>query len=81
MSIDLKVFLTKEKFAEQIEQKVLSGDFTHFEAIIDFADECDKSPEEMLPFMSQVLLEKVRKSANDSGLINTNDVDLESLLD
>jgi hypothetical protein len=67
--IDLKSFLTKESFAEQIEQKVLDGS-TYFEAIIEFAEDCNKSPEELLGFMSQVILEKVRKSATDSGLID-----------
>lgn len=77
--IDLKAFLTKDSFAEKIEQMVQEGS-TYFEAIIEFADDCDKGPEEMVPYMSQVLLEKVRKSANDSGLIDLRENDLEAFL-
>ena len=78
--IDLKEFLTKESFAEKIEEMVRETGSTYFEAIIEFSDDCDKSPEEMVPFMSQVLLEKVRKSANDSGLIDLRENDLEAFL-
>lgn len=68
--IDLKSFLNKDSFSAAIEQKVLDG-LTYFEAVIEFADDCNKSPEEMLPFMSTVILEKVRKSATDSGYIDS----------
>jgi hypothetical protein len=69
--IDLKSFLNKDSFAAAIEKKVLEGS-TYFEAVIEFADECNKSPEEMLPFMTgTVILDKVRKSATDSGLIDS----------
>ena len=79
MTIDLKAFLTKDSFAEKVEQMVQDGS-TYFEAIIEFADDCDKSPEEMVPYMSQVLLEKVRKSAHDTGLIDLKENDLEEFL-
>ena len=79
MAVDLKVFLTKESFAEKVEQMVLNGS-TYFDAIIEFADDCDKSPEEMLPYMSEVLLQKVRKSASDDGLIDLRENDLEEFL-
>jgi len=78
--LDLKVFLTKENFAEKVEQKVIDEGCTYFTAILEFAEECDKSPEEMLPFMSQVLIDKVKKSACDSGLIDLKQNDLESFL-
>lgn len=79
--IDLKVFLTKDSFAEKIEAMVLSSDISYFDAVVEFSEECDKSPEELMPFMSQVLLDKVRKSAMDSGLIDTkNNTDLEEFL-
>lgn len=68
--INIKSFLNKDSFAAAIEKKVLEGS-TYFEAVIEFADDCNKSPEEMLPFMSTVILEKVRKSATDSGLIDS----------
>lgn len=77
--IELKGFLTKDSFSELIEGKVLSG-MTYFEAVIDFADECDRSPEELLPFMSQVLIDKLRRCAKDNGLINTNEATLEDLM-
>lgn len=79
--IDLKVFLTKDSFSAKIEQKVIDDGVSYFEAVIEFAEDCDKSPEELMPFMSQVLLEKVRKSASDGGLIDSkNDTDLEEFL-
>lgn len=74
--IDLKAFLTKDSFAEKIEKKVLDG-LTYFESVLEFSDDCNKSPEELLPFMSQVILEKVRKSASDSGLIDLKETDLD----
>ena len=79
MTIGLKVFLTKDSFAEKIEQMVLSGS-TYFDAIIEFADDCDKSPEEMMPYISEVLLQKVRKSATDDGLIDLKENNLEEFL-
>ena len=39
--------------------------------VVEFAAECDKSPEELIPFMSQVMIDKVRKSASDAGLVDT----------
>lgn len=72
-------FLNKQTFSDHIEKRVSEENITYFEAIIEFSEDADKSPEELVPFMSQVLLEKVRKSANDSGLIDTGETDLESL--
>lgn len=71
-------FLTKETFAQQIEEKVLSG-MTYFDAVLEFSEDSDKEPEELLKFMSQVILDKIRKSATDTGLFSTGEVDLESL--
>lgn len=79
--IDLKSFLTKESFSEKIENMVLNDGLTYFEAIIAFSEECDKGPEELVPFMPQVLLDKVRKSANESGLIDTGESTLDELGD
>lgn len=78
--IDLKGLLTKDSFSEKIELMVKNDGLTYFEAIIFFAEECDRSPEELLPFFSNVLLDKVRKSANDSGLIDTKENDLDEFL-
>jgi hypothetical protein len=72
------LFLTKESFSAQIEEKVLSG-LSYFDAVLEFCEDSDKEPDELLKFMSQVILEKVRKSANDTGLFVTNEIDLESL--
>lgn len=74
--IDLKSFLNKDTFAAQIEAKVLGGQ-TYFEAVLEFADDCNKSPEELLPFMSVVILEKVRQSAIDNGMIDLKTESLE----
>lgn len=78
--IVLKEFLTKESFAKQIEDKVLNEKCTYFQAIIEFSEDCNKDPEELVPYMSQVLLDKVKKSAQDSGLIDLGSVDIESLM-
>jgi Phage late-transcription coactivator len=77
---DTNIFMTKESFAAQVEQKVLHDDVSYFEAILELAEDCDKSPEEMLPLMSQVLLDKVKKSASDSGLIDLKENDLGAFL-
>lgn len=74
--IDLKGFLNKDSFADKIEEMVLGG-LTYFQAVIEFADDCNRSPEELLPFMSVVILEKVRKSASDAGMIDLKESDLD----
>lgn len=80
--IDENNFLSKDKFSEIIERKVLEDDISYFDAVIEFAAESDRSPEELMPFMSTVILDKVRKSAMDAGMINTNDqTDLDEFLD
>ena len=79
--INMSLFLTKENFSEKIELKVLEEGCTYFQAILDFAEDCDKSPEEMLPFMSQVLIDKVKKSATDSGLIDLKETNLDAFCD
>jgi hypothetical protein len=78
--IDVSVFLSKTSFAEYIEKRVQEGQ-TYFEAVLEFSENCDKSPEELLPFMSQVLIDKLKKSASDLGLINTGDVPLDEFLE
>lgn len=78
--IELKGILTKDSFAAQIEERVANEGITYFNAILEFADDHDRSPEELMPYISQVLLEKIRKSAVDSGLIGPQELDLETLL-
>jgi hypothetical protein len=78
--IVLRDFLTKETFAQEIEKKVLEEGCTYFNAIIEFAEDCNKDPEELVMYMSPVLLDKVKKSAQDSGLIDLGSVDIESLM-
>lgn len=78
--LDLNAFLSKDSFAEYIEKKVLEG-LTYFEAVLDFSENSDKTPEELLPFMSQVLIDKIKKSASDMGLIKTGEVPLDDFLE
>ncbi len=73
-------FLSKANFSDYIENMVLKSNLTYFEAIIEFSEESDKDPEELVPYMSSVLLDKVRKSATDSGLHKENVYDLEDLM-
>jgi hypothetical protein len=76
MSIELKGFLTRDSFSEEIEKLVLGG-LSYFDAVIEFAAECDKDPEAMLPYFSQVILDKVRKSATDLGYHDTGEINLD----
>jgi len=79
--IKLKGILTKDSFSDLIESKVKIEGFNYFQAILDFADENDKDPEELIQYMSSVILDKVRKSATDAGLARVTEPDLESLMD
>lgn len=79
--IDLKQFLTKESFAALIEKKVLEEGCTYFEAIIEFSENNDKTAEELLPYMTQVLLDKVKRSATEMGLINLGEPTLDELME
>lgn len=73
-------FLSKSNFSDYIENMVLKSNLTYFEAILEFSDDSDKEPEDLIQYMSPVLLEKVRKSATDSGLHKENVYDLEDLV-
>lgn len=77
-SIDKTVFLSKTNFAEYIENMLLeSPGLTYFEAIIKFSEESDKDPMALLPYMSEVLLEKVKRSAIENDLIRSDEATLE----
>lgn len=77
--IELDGFLTKESFSEKIEELVHKDGYTYFEAVLVFADSCDKEPQEMISFYSQSIMDKVRKSATDLGYYTSNEGDLEEL--
>lgn len=62
-------FLNKTTFSNIIENMVKDEGLTYFEAIIAFCEENNKEVESMNQFMSQVLLDKVRQSARDMGLM------------
>lgn len=70
-------FLSPSTLSAKIEEMVLLEGYTYFEAIVDFAAEADKSPDELVPHMSKVLLDKVRKSACDSGFFQQQSMSLE----
>jgi hypothetical protein len=77
-SIDKTVFLSKTNFAEYIENMLLeSPGLTYFEAILKFSEESDKDPMALLPYMSEVLLEKVKRSAIENELIRSDEATLE----
>lgn len=71
--IDETTFLSKDKFSDIIENMVLDGAMSYFDAVIEFSTEYDRSPEELMPFMSTVILDKLRKSAMDAGMIDVKD--------
>lgn len=77
---DFDQFLSKQTFSERIEQMVIEDGCSYIEAILDFASMADKSPEELVPFMTQVLIDKLRKSAYDSGLMANPEPSLEDLM-
>lgn len=74
-------FLTKQTFAEHIESVVLNRGISYFDAVLEFSEESDKEPAELLQYMSQVILDKIRQSAIDSELIRGFAPSLDSLLD
>lgn len=79
--LDKSVFLSKNTFSEYIETRVLENKgLTYFEAILQFSHESDKEPEELLQYMSDVLLAKVKQSAIDSDLIKSDTYSLDDLM-
>lgn len=79
--LDRSVFLSKGNFAEHIENKLLADkELNYFTAILEFCEEADKDPIDVLQFMSPVLLEKVRRSATDEGLFKSETYNLEDLM-
>jgi len=80
-AIDKSVFLSKSNFSEYIENMVLQNPhLTYFDAILKFSDESDKEPIELVQYMSDVLLAKVKQSAVESDLIQSNTPTFEELL-
>ena len=73
-------FLTKQEFSEIIEKKVLDEGMTYFHAVLEFSEDINRDPEEIMQFMSKGILDKIKKSANDLGLIDTGEIDLEGLM-
>jgi len=72
--------MSKDSFALEIERRVLEDAIPYFQAIIEFSEDYNKDAEDLVPFMSQVLLDKVKKSAEDLGLVDLGSVDIEKLL-
>lgn len=69
MSIDPTAFMSKDNFACIIENFVRDDGINHFEAVIAFCEETNRELEDVVKFMSPVLLDKVRQSARDMGLM------------
>lgn len=76
--LDKSIFLNKNNFSLRIEEMVLEG-MTYFEAVLAFADEADKDPEELMKFMSPVLVEKLKKCAVEQGLIQPDTTPIDGL--
>lgn len=62
-------FLTKDSFAATIEKLVLDEGIDHFNAIIIFCEDTNREYEDVIKLMTPNLLEKVKQSARDAGLI------------
>jgi hypothetical protein len=78
--IDDPKFLTKQAFSEIIEKKVLEEGLTYFQAVLEFSEDINRDPDELMQFMSKGILDKIKKSANDLGLIDTGEQSLEDLM-
>jgi len=79
--IDKSVLLSKSNFSSYIENMVLENKgMTYFDAILKFSYDSDKDADELLQFMSPVLLEKVKKSAVEMDLIKQETYSLDELL-
>lgn len=79
--IDKSVLLSKSNFSAYIEKMVLEQPgLTYFEAIIKFSEESDKEAEELMKYMTDVLLDKVKQSAIDMELIRSETYSLDDLL-
>lgn len=79
--LDSNVFLSKNTFSEYIECQVAKNKgLTYFEAVLNFSHESDKEPEDLLQYMSPVLLEKVKQSAIESELFRADHFTLDELL-
>jgi len=65
--LDKNIFLSKANFSLKIEEMVLTG-MSYFDAVLAFADEADKDPDELVEFMTPVLVEKLKACAIESGL-------------
>lgn len=74
-------FLTQATLSQQIETMVLEEGFSYFDAMVAFAAEADRSPEELMPFVSKVLLEKIQKSAYDEGYAKNTALSLQNFED
>jgi len=62
-------FLTKESFAKSIEKIVLEEGIDHFQAVIAFCEDNNQEYEDVIKLMTPTILEKVKQSARDAGLI------------
>lgn len=79
--IDKSVLLSKMNFSAYIEKMVLEQPgLTYFEAIVRFSEESDKDAEELMKYMTDVLLEKVKQSAVEMELIKSDTNSLEDFL-
>jgi hypothetical protein len=63
-------FLTKDSFAATIEKIVLDEDLDYFNAIIAYCEDNNKEYDDVIKLMNPTLLEKVKQSARDAGLID-----------
>jgi len=79
-SIDTSMFLSKKTLATAIEEKVKTG-MSYFDAMLEFCDEADKDPDELLQYMDTVIIQKLQRSAIDTGLFQNQSYDLDDLVE
>lgn len=63
------MFMSMGKFSEEIEKIVLKEKITHMEAILFFCEENSIDVEEVVPFISDLMKQKIHVDAMSAGYI------------
>jgi len=61
--------MTPTKFSLSIENKVLQGDCTHMEAVLDYCEKNDLDPSHVKPLLTKSLKEKIEVNARQLNFL------------
>ncbi len=71
------IFMTKANFSDYIEKQLLENpESNYFELVVAYSEESYQEIEDVVKLMSDVLLEKVKQSAVELGMIRCTSVDI-----